>query len=563
MRNFVSSLASAALGLALVTSFGCAGDQGDINRVQPGYIKKSDLLNKRWYYQRTVVDAPETTAQWLGFGMGDHGTNERVRFEIQENYLVAFRDYETVLNGEHREGDPDHYEGSPIAVFPIASHFDIVRGYSDSTGEETNVIGENTTDREWYNRDYMRVNWWRVGLSDSHWALFPLDFYDTDGAEGGANWVDPDKAANPFHARLTPGQGYFDFVVNHFVVPDPYTCYLYLDYSAFEAVDACASGEIKVRHAFVEMNEAEERGYQPLDVPDSVVLADANGEEIVDPATGEVEREPINGRFGVIRLDRYTWDDQRGSTESGTLHRSIRYNIWKKSVDDNGNVIPEAQREVRPIVYYLNWDFPEELKQSAIEDGEEWNQVFKGIVAELQNKSVSQVPDVFMIRENACNKDSLENYLDKHDLRSKVRDVVGVGLSTATLGNWCTATEYLSDGDFRWQQVGDARYHMVYWVTQKVEVGWWGLSGFTGDPVSGRMVTSRVHIMGDVTDERANAILEYIDLINGETTVQQLLAGADVPNYYFAGGYDPAAMTGDTGHGSGRRQSAGLARVPG
>ena len=38
------------VALSLVIGVGCAGDQEDINLVQPGYVKKSDLLGKSWYY---------------------------------------------------------------------------------------------------------------------------------------------------------------------------------------------------------------------------------------------------------------------------------------------------------------------------------------------------------------------------------------------------------------------------------------------------------------------------------------------------------------------------------
>ena len=44
-------------------------------------------------------------------------------------------------------------------MFPILSHFDIKRDYNPATGEQTNVIIENTIDRPWHERDYVRVDW--------------------------------------------------------------------------------------------------------------------------------------------------------------------------------------------------------------------------------------------------------------------------------------------------------------------------------------------------------------------------------------------------------------------
>ena len=48
---------------------------------------------------------------------------------------------------------------TPILTYNIASHFDVKREYNAGTGEQTNVISENTTDRPWDQRQYMRVEW--------------------------------------------------------------------------------------------------------------------------------------------------------------------------------------------------------------------------------------------------------------------------------------------------------------------------------------------------------------------------------------------------------------------
>ena len=81
--------------LSLVIGVGCAGDQGDINLVQPGYVKKSDLLNKSWYYRKTVVDGAETNS-YLGMGSGTLYIIERIRFDVTKNSLIAYQDYPMV-----------------------------------------------------------------------------------------------------------------------------------------------------------------------------------------------------------------------------------------------------------------------------------------------------------------------------------------------------------------------------------------------------------------------------------------------------------------------------------
>ena len=51
----------------------------------------------------------------------------------------------------------------------------MIRNYNDATGEQSNVT-ENTSDRPWYEREYIRVDW-------SHNLLANFDFIA--GGEGG------------------------------------------------------------------------------------------------------------------------------------------------------------------------------------------------------------------------------------------------------------------------------------------------------------------------------------------------------------------------------------------
>ena len=59
-------------------------------------------------------------------------------------------------------------DGQVVASFKIESHFDIKRAYNPSTGEEQNLIQENTTDRPWYQREYFRVDWSQNLMTDSY-----------------------------------------------------------------------------------------------------------------------------------------------------------------------------------------------------------------------------------------------------------------------------------------------------------------------------------------------------------------------------------------------------------
>ncbi len=88
------------------------------------------------------------------------------------------RTYE-VVDGANIGGDSSTFLGEPLAAFPIDSHFDIQRQYNPATGETSVVTEENTRDRMWWERDYMRVDWTTNNVMGYYWA--GLDAYEALG----------------------------------------------------------------------------------------------------------------------------------------------------------------------------------------------------------------------------------------------------------------------------------------------------------------------------------------------------------------------------------------------
>ena len=144
-----SSVKRALLGLCALAVLGgaqgCAEERDPIDRVQPNVISKAIFVRKdakgqwkddsdSWYFRATITDVP--SAQNVAF-IGAAGEMYRVKWRIEEDYLLAYREDPDVLNaGESK--------GGTIAAFPIKSHFDVRRSYNSSTGEEGNVIEENS-----------------------------------------------------------------------------------------------------------------------------------------------------------------------------------------------------------------------------------------------------------------------------------------------------------------------------------------------------------------------------------------------------------------------------------
>src|SRR5262249_36222697 len=122
--------------------------------VGPSLSDPSD--DPEFYASDTVVDVPYGVS--TGVFTGATGALKRIKWEISEKELTARLTYESV-QGIDGKGSKTTNTGEVIAAFDIDKHFDIKHDYNPQTGEELNVIVENDTDRLWYQRQYMRVNW--------------------------------------------------------------------------------------------------------------------------------------------------------------------------------------------------------------------------------------------------------------------------------------------------------------------------------------------------------------------------------------------------------------------
>jgi len=154
----ISQVAFALLAAA------CAGERTPIDRTQPNALDK-EVFQGEWYFGQTVVDIPGTLSPTF-VGENTFQGMERIRWDVQEDWLYARRSYERIkgaegssiaADGSTPDGRP--YLGAVIAAYKVVSHFDIRRAYNPTTGEEYNVLEENTTDRPWHERRYMRVDW--------------------------------------------------------------------------------------------------------------------------------------------------------------------------------------------------------------------------------------------------------------------------------------------------------------------------------------------------------------------------------------------------------------------
>ncbi len=409
------SLSVALLTTALSLAIGCA-EPATVNRVGVNVVQKS-LFTGSWYFSSTVIDVDYESAgigtypgdSAIDFGASDLGSIPRVRWVIDEDTLFAYRDYEILEGGNPSEVEPGDYLGQPVAAFMIESHFDIRRAYSTVTGEEQNVLVENATDRRWYEREYMRVNWSKNLLPAYYGQIAnlyeilglynrePADLFIQGASEFPDSWqptfdfmacqgIDDTSAGCSAGERdlaedYNQGDLYhFSFVTQEIIspgqVPNPFgPGTVQWCTSVYGDAPACNSNAVFVRNAFLKVSDT--RQYVPENWLDTRFE-----------------------RHGYFRVERLTVDRARAADEPGfgitdfLNYNANRHNIWRDWYDEAGNSIPYAERRTRPIVYYTSHEVPGHLMKPSHALIGSWNEVFMRTVRDLKGLPSAEYPRI-------------------------------------------------------------------------------------------------------------------------------------------------------------------------
>ncbi|MFT3768851.1 MAG: hypothetical protein QM820_25690 [Minicystis sp.] len=173
----------------------------------------------------TVVDVGYGAAQDGLFTSTYAQPISRIKWEVTEDLLNARLAYERIQETDAKGLAHDGYrkkttnDGQIVASYRIKSHFDIRRAYNPTTGEEQNVVEENSSDRPWYQREYFRVDWSQNLATDA----YDFDTLSMMGLFGGIQYeplaytvLDPNSEDAPhFDAEA----GYFDVTNKAFAKP--------------------------------------------------------------------------------------------------------------------------------------------------------------------------------------------------------------------------------------------------------------------------------------------------------------------------------------------------------
>lgn len=318
----------AAAGAAVLAS-GCAEERPPINQVQPLALAKSFFVGKdyqdasddpEFYFAASLVDVGYGAAQDGLFTSTWAQSASRIKWVITEDTLFARLTHERIEGSDGKGVRSDlKNEGVIVAAFKIEKHFDIQRAYNPTTGEPLNQIVENTTDRPWYQRDYIRVDWSKNLNTDS----YDFDLLSLLGIFGGVEYTplayDITDPNDPNAPVFDLENGYFDVTTRAFATPqmvdlshlgwgiDKFpACFLPPEIAGGSApAGNCNPVELTIRHSFKRVVPTD---YEPVDWDGHRFRA-----------------------FGAFTNERYGYTRRYGMTDD-KWHRFIsRYNIWERS----------------------------------------------------------------------------------------------------------------------------------------------------------------------------------------------------------------------------------------
>ena len=549
---------SLALSLSVPLLGACAEERAPINRVQPNALQKSFFVGKlaegaddpEFYYRPTVVDVDFGAAQGGLFTASYAQTLVRIRWEVAEDALLARLAYDRVdgTSGAVEEGT----EGQIVAAFRVQSHFDIRRSYNPQTGEELNVVEENSSDRPWYEREFMRVDWSQNLITSAYEldTLAALRLY-TDNPllyEPISYFVD--DPSNPDRAYFSPEDGYFDVTNKVYATPQlldtPFgsftACTFSADIFGGSFPDGnCNPAEVKLRLSFKKVTDTD-----------------------YEPVHWDGTRMDMFGMFTTAT--RLGYDRNYGIVDDKWYRFASRHNIWEQSHarDEAGNLIPcntadttyadgdptidanpfdgtqdecaaagvgsrcdrfsqactipYRQRETRTIPMYYGPDNDPTLWETSRDVTSEWDSALRHAVqtsryTECLKTGGNLSPDLIA----AC---KAEYPIGLEDALNAVPEIFVFCHNPVETGDHaaCGTPGLLA-------RVGDLRYNIINIIEDPQVPSPWGILADAVDPLTGEVVAASINVWNAVTDMQSQTMVDMLRWYNGELTNQDVVSG--------------------------------------
>lgn len=449
-----------ALVCFLGFTVGCKSPQQSKPSVPPFLVDKEVFRPDRvWYTGATVVDAPFATSA-IAY-IGDSEPLEKVRWSIQEEFLIGYRAY-SLFWGDEALAPEVSTHADPVLSFRILEHVDLFQGQ---------VVSAPRT--SWADKRYMRVDWSK--------NLVPRYSDAKNYAPVAYAVTDPDDPDAP---QVT--DSYVEITQRFGVIepeaPDPYSSTPGTPVCGGDGdFMLCEPGEFKVKRSWFPVPEND---FEPK------------------PTTTQEW-----SRFAMFQKAFLYVDGRYGATEAGKRFFVDAYNLWKRSKGEDGRPLPYRDREVRPIVWYLNEAFPANLVPYAAQAVADWNEAFRDAVNGLRYWECVDAGGSDSSCQAARRADLQVVKLCPHNpvAEGDDPDCGEPGLHV---------------------RLGDLRYNSIQWLTATVESNAAGVGWFNVDHETGEIVSSTVYL---------NALPQFTYAYQAATALQLMNGDAAQDDPYFAG----------------------------
>lgn len=583
-------------GAFALTALGCAQERDPINRVQPNVLDKhffvGDSLSDPsddpvFYWRNSVVNA---SAKQSALGVGSYSGTDKICWEITEDMLISRKAYQTAI-GQDDKG-VHKCDGTVVAAYKILSHFDIRRDYNPQTGEELNVIVENSSDRPWYERQYMRVDWSTNTVDNPVWGdmFIGKTFGDIDVTPLTYYVSDPNSEDAP---HIEPENGYLDITNKYFIAPAQThiwgmtfpTCAL-IGFYTNSLTASCDAQEAYVRSAYWKVNPNDD--FEPTDnthAPDDVIANFGGLSTSLQAGLGGGKTQ--------------CWDPQYAYTDACYHQFLIKHNFWVKShqdaacssevdADNDGTAdecandktgyagntgsqcdvirhkctIPLRDRQIRTNGYWLNKETPADLTDQVNADGTRGE---TGPLEDvLQSWNLAIRAALAFGRENECRRtggsrdDCHKQFFVTDDQGKDQKIMVPFGawlIAQAQDSNDAITACHAPVRPYDNHQVcgptgevaryGDIRKNWIFYWPYDSDAMWGGIADLGEDPLTGETHGATATVMGRSATRAAAIYRDFIQVAIGDITVDDLVSG--VPQAMYAktmqNGYAPAKYT--------------------
>lgn len=591
MRRLGSTVMGAIVSWMSVGQMGCAAERDPINRIQPAAIPKSFFLgadfvdpsdNPEFYARSMVIDVPYGVTQALA-ATNTLNKVTRIKWEITGNQgdtLVGRVAYERLpgTDGKGVGTGEKSLEGQVAYAFRVLGHFDIRRSYNPQTGEEANVIEENSTDRPWQDREYVRVDWSK-NLMNAAYDFDTLAFLGFIGGYSyeslGLHVSDPNSDDAPSYDIAN---GYLDVTDKVFASPKMIelpeswgggsypACLIGSILKGGEAPNGSCSAELTVRHSFMRVVD---KDYEPLDWDGFKFQA-----------------------FGAFTSERMGYSREYGLTDDQWFRFVERYNIWNRShwyqdaeamsgpksceadtdCEGVGRVggshcdrfnhkctLPYREREAKPIVWYYADKSDQDYFDASKLATYDWDTAMRLAVASARYAECQRFQDggdcgeapvngqiadeedaVFLVREVEACREKFNRAPDEA-AKKKTCDAVaddlaarrGYSSSVAwlakqpTMVHLCHSPVAASDpaecGDVGTKaRLGDLRRNLVTSIEAPQSASPWGIMSDANDPLTGEKVATSVNVWTSLNDRFAQGLVDTLRYIAGELDTKDL-----------------------------------------